>query len=661
MAILQISKLQQRSGNLVDLPQLDDAEFGWASDQRRLFIGKTTPNENVEVLTAYSKIAFSQIDGAVGNINISNVSLSTGQVLAFNGTDWVNTGRGADGLLAFGDIGNVKIDGGAIGFVLQTDGSGNLSWTPKATIVSYIENITQADPAVVTTTTNHYLTKGAQVTITNAQGMIEVNGNSYYANVLTSNTFSLYSDSLLTTSVDSTGFGAYSYTSVSDTTTGTNEITVGDSTQFSANSAVQFVGDMTGTGISTNITYYVLGAPPDSTHIKIATSPDSNTSNVVQLQTASVSANVYQTGGQVVASSGATTFVGDAAGSNTAVQYANATGQLGASSNFTFDYANNIMTVNGNVATGNVNVTGIANASRFVSTITTGIAPLQVTSTTRVANLNVATAGIANTVNDSAQPNITSVGALTSLTVTGKVTAGQLQGDGGNISNVQGSNVSGTVTSATVATNASALLQNTSTATTVYPTFTTNSANGNSSAVINTSITANLGNASITATTFVGALSGIATSATTAGTVTTAAQPNITSVGTLVSLTVTGNISSNNLSTSNNVAATYFIPSVNNNVSAAGATQGTATLIASQINVISTVSSGQGVVMPTAISGMRLTLINTSANSCSVYPATGGTINSLGTNTAFALAAGARLDFQATSTTQWYTLNATYS
>ena len=44
MAILQISKIQQRSGNLVDLPQLDDAEFGWANDARRLFIGKSTPN-----------------------------------------------------------------------------------------------------------------------------------------------------------------------------------------------------------------------------------------------------------------------------------------------------------------------------------------------------------------------------------------------------------------------------------------------------------------------------------------------------------------------------------------------------------------------------------------------------------------------------------------
>ena len=32
MAIVQISKIQQRSGNLVNLPQLDEAELGCATD-----------------------------------------------------------------------------------------------------------------------------------------------------------------------------------------------------------------------------------------------------------------------------------------------------------------------------------------------------------------------------------------------------------------------------------------------------------------------------------------------------------------------------------------------------------------------------------------------------------------------------------------------------
>ena len=54
MSIIQISKIQQRAGNLVDLPQLDEAEIGFASDAKRVFIGKTTSGlENIEVLTSY--------------------------------------------------------------------------------------------------------------------------------------------------------------------------------------------------------------------------------------------------------------------------------------------------------------------------------------------------------------------------------------------------------------------------------------------------------------------------------------------------------------------------------------------------------------------------------------------------------------------------------
>ena len=48
MAIIQISKVQQRSGDLVDLPQLDNAEFGLANDARRLFIGNDSNVTGVE-------------------------------------------------------------------------------------------------------------------------------------------------------------------------------------------------------------------------------------------------------------------------------------------------------------------------------------------------------------------------------------------------------------------------------------------------------------------------------------------------------------------------------------------------------------------------------------------------------------------------------------
>jgi hypothetical protein len=59
MSIVQISKIQVRSGNLEDLPQLSVGEFGWATDAKRLFIGND-PNtigpipDNTEILTSIS-------------------------------------------------------------------------------------------------------------------------------------------------------------------------------------------------------------------------------------------------------------------------------------------------------------------------------------------------------------------------------------------------------------------------------------------------------------------------------------------------------------------------------------------------------------------------------------------------------------------------------
>ncbi len=141
MAIVQISKIQHRTGNLIDLPQLSDAELGWASDANRLFIG-TTPPQNIEVLTSYSTISFSQIDGSANaNINLGNVV--NGQILAYDSSSvtWTNKGGNASdpGNSAYysntnihlGNVSNVKIGGGVNGYVLQTDGSGNLSWTEQ--------------------------------------------------------------------------------------------------------------------------------------------------------------------------------------------------------------------------------------------------------------------------------------------------------------------------------------------------------------------------------------------------------------------------------------------------------------------------------------------------------------------------------------------------
>ena len=92
---------------------------------------------------------------------------------------------------------------------------------------------------------------------------------------------------------------------------------------------------------------------------------------------------------------------------------------------------------------------------QLISNIAIGTAPFIVTSTTQVANLSVATAG---TVTTAAQPNITSVGTLTGLNVNGTVTAvaftantGVFTGSGNGLSSIVGANVTGQVGNALVA------------------------------------------------------------------------------------------------------------------------------------------------------------------------------------------------------------------
>jgi hypothetical protein len=542
MAIVQISKIQQRSGNLVDLPQLDDAELGWANDARRLFIGKTTPNENVEILTSYSTISFSQIDGAVGNLNISNLTAANGQVLSFDGSDWVNRGGIAGGLLTFGDVGNVKIDGGAIGYVLQTDGTGNLSWSPKGTLVTGILNISKANPAVVTSVNDNFFANAAQITILDPQGMTELAGGIYFAEPLTSTTFALYTDSGLSTGVNSSSYNAYSYTTVSATTVSTNVITVANSSPFTVGAAVKFIGNMSTSNISNTATYYVQ-AKPNSTSLKIATSADANAANVVPLQTTSgLTAEVYQSDGQAVSTLGSTVTFSPAGGTDTTIQY-NELGSLQGSGSFTYDYGNSILTLAGNANVGNLNATGVSTATRFISNIANGTPPLQVTSITQVANLNVATSG--SVVNGNSNVNIPAANGNVTISAVGNANILVVTGTGANIAG-------------TLNATGNANVGNLGTATAIITTgniTTINSGllqNGNS----NVTLTANANVSVFVAGNATARAVFTATGANIAGTANITGNANVGNLGTSGLITATGNVSGGNLTTGGVVAAT---------------------------------------------------------------------------------------------------------
>ena len=202
-----------------------------------------------------------------------------------------------------------------------------------------------------------------------------------------------------------------------------------------------------------------------------------------------------------------------------------------------------------------------------------------------------------------------------------------VSGDGANLTSIAGANVTGEVSNAATA-----------------------------NAVAGANVSGEVGFAAVANSVAGANVSGTVSSATTAGTVTTAAQSNITSVGTLTSLSVTGNVSGGNVSVSG-----FHIRSVATGISAAGTTQGTATALTKEINVVATVSASQGVRLPTAVAGMVITITNTSGTELLVYPATGGKINTLGTNISYGVGAGATIQFITPTTTQWYTVGASYA
>jgi len=133
--------------------------------------------------------------------------------------------------------------------------------------------------------------------------------------------------------------------------------------------------------------------------------------------------------------------------------------------------------------------------------------------------------------------------------------------------------------------------------------------------------------------------------------------------GSVGAISLTAYSANSNITFGANITTSgYMLRSVGTGISAAGTVQANATALTKEINIVSTVASGaNGVVLPTAVAGMVLTITNTSANSLLVYPATGAAINSLAANAAFTQGTGATLQFIAPTTTQWYTVGATYA
>ena len=216
-----------------------------------------------------------------------------------------------------------------------------------------------------------------------------------------------------------------------------------------------------------------------------------------------------------------------------------------------------------NIRSGNADLGNLATANFFTGS-GNNLSNIQASNITG----QVANALVAGTVYTNAQPNITSVGTLATLSVSGNANIGNI-GTGGLITSTGNLNAGNIITGGIVSATGNGSFSNvnagnlltanyttavittgaqpniTSTGTLVSLSVSGNITGGNiiTGGVISATGNANVGN--------IGAAAGVFT--TVAGTLTTAAQPNITSTGTLASLSVAG---TSNLGAVGNVTIT---------------------------------------------------------------------------------------------------------
>jgi hypothetical protein len=253
-------------------------------------------------------------------------------------------------------------------------------------------------------------------------------------------------------------------------------------------------------------------------------------------------------------------------GANTQVQF-NDEGNFGGDAGFTYNSINNILSVSGNIVSNNfigsgnitiasINANGNVTANYFVG------------NGSQLTGVSASSANFANyagNVTVSSQPNITSVGTLVSLSVAGNVTAGNANLGNSAVANFFTGRFYGNAnTAGTVTTNAQPNI--TSVGTLANLSVTGNITTGNAN--LGNSATANFyfGNGAFLTGVGNANYSPLANFANFAGNVTVSSQPNITSVGTLLNLNTSGNVTATANIIGANVTANQFFNALNANI-----------------------------------------------------------------------------------------------
>ena len=593
MAIIQISKIQHRTGANVDLPQLSEGELGFATDEQRLYIGNDpilhppadgTTTTQTETLTEVSILNFARVDGSA-NTTLNMDTVQNGQILAYSNA-WINAG-GPDNIsnINLGPVDYVKLGGGTNGYILQTDGLGNLTWAPSGIITYDIATVSKANPAVVTTQTTHQLVTGIPVTITNVGGMTQLatagtgSTNKYYASVLTDTTFALYKDSGFSIAVDSTGFT----TATANTGKATvSFFTSGSGSSFGASTQLQYSDGSGGFKSSANLKFSeitnILTVSGNVVATRVtanfvgnldgaigATTPNAGAfTNITTTTTANIGGNLNVTGNISTAGNvtGANFAIGNVSATGSAnvldlTVRGNVRGPLLPNADITHDLGSptqrwrDLYLSNGTMYIGTERISSDTNGINFTGAVLSATGNVQ-------GNRIIGNTVIGNLVT-AAQPNITSVGTLASLSVTGTANLGSvanLRLGGGTANFVLTYGADNSITweptqfKKTLASGTNTQVQ-----------FNDDTDFGGDVGLTYDKtirlLTAQnyAGNGALLTSLNAANITGQSANALVAGTVYTNAQPNITSVGVLASLSTTGNANVANLNASANFTA----------------------------------------------------------------------------------------------------------
>ena len=386
-----------------------------------------------------SSIAGANVTGQVANALIAGTVYTAAQPnITSVGTLTALTVSGATDL---GTVGNVKITGGSNGYVLKTDGTGNLSWA-SATSGTGNANVAGSNTQIQYNDGTN-LGASANLTFNATSNTLTVDNIVANGSGLTSLTGANVTGQVANATVAGTVYTAAqpNITSVGNLTslTITGDLT-GNNANFSGNVSVGAGtgGNISGANvISANLFTGTLttAAQPNITSVGTLTSLD---------VTGNISANFFIGNGSQLTGITAVSAAAVSNGtSNVSIPAANGNVLISVAGNA------NIVTVTGtgvNVAgtlnaTGNANVGNIGATNGVFTNVTgngSGLSSITGANVTgevgfaavanSVAGANVSgqvgNALVAGTVYTAAQPNITSVGTLTSLTVSGALQSG---------------------------------------------------------------------------------------------------------------------------------------------------------------------------------------------------------------------------------------------